>query len=40
MEAWIGEDEFIGRYPTRKEAASALYRCSNKEAFDDGQRIP
>jgi hypothetical protein len=25
MEAWIGENEFIGRYPTRKEAAAALY---------------
>lgn len=25
MEAWIAEDECIGRYATRKEAAAALY---------------
>jgi hypothetical protein len=25
MEAWVAED-FIGRYPTRKEAAAALYK--------------
>lgn len=26
MEAWTAEGAFIGAYPTRKEAASALYK--------------
>jgi hypothetical protein len=26
MEAWIADGTFVGKYPTRKEAASALWK--------------
>jgi hypothetical protein len=28
MEAWIAEGELLGRYPTRREAASALWAAT------------
>ena len=33
MEAWIDGEETVGRYPTRKEAASALFEVLYKRGI-------
>jgi hypothetical protein len=33
MEAWTATENLIGRYPTRKEAASALWRFMHEQGI-------
>ncbi len=34
MEAWTAEGELVGRYPTRREAASALWVATTRQRIE------